>query len=256
MTRDFGYSPEIRFYTYKDKITFVFTGDSSQYQSSTDGITWQMNYTSAPFWLPLDLKFGKVNNTEIAIAFGGNNGVYYSYNGNIFSQSSGFQDRYFSHIEFSDNGIYAITLQSASEANGGHEVLYSSNGAEWSLLGYTPAYTFTSQYNALRSFTASNDRLIATGNNYYAYSDNLSGTLGATWTAVSLEEDQPRDNWYTASSIYKKTSTENFIVYEKSISSGWTDEIKAGITLSSKDSIDVKSTSNFIIANGYGVEIS
>jgi hypothetical protein len=259
MTKNFGYVASIAFSTFKNKIIYHVFGMATQYYSSTDGVTWEANYTDGPYTI-LNLSVEKVNNTEILMAIGqsfsnGDVGTYYSYNGNNMFQSTGYQDHSFTHISSTDNGIYAIAIDQV-ESNGGQKVLYSSNGAVWSLLGTLPAYTFSANYHDQREFIASNDRLIATGYNYYAYSDNLSGTLGTSWTSISVEEAHPRDNWASDGAAYKKTSTENFIVYEKSILSGQTEEIKAGITLSSKDSIDIQSVSNSIIANGYGVEIS
>jgi hypothetical protein len=48
----------------------------------------------------------------------------------------------------------------------------------------------------------------------------------------------------------------HYIIYNKTIASGETHEIKGGVTLSAGDQIRVYSTSNEIITNVYGVEIS
>jgi hypothetical protein len=87
---------------------------------------------------------------------------------------------------------------------------------------------------------------------------------GGTKASISAIEITNSD---TASQTYKvsvvpsldtasESLNKHYIIYNKTIASGETHEIKGGVTLSAGDQIRVYSTSNEIITNVYGVEIA
>jgi hypothetical protein len=130
---------------------------------------------------------------------------------------------------------------------------YSQDGMSWS----QTTIPITADWTELKYV---NDKFIAVRNgSEYIYSED-----GINWNLNSfpISGQYQSVTFGTIGNLINNTQSipqslnKHYAVYNKTIASGETHEIKGGITLSSGDQIRVYSDSPEIIANAYGVEIS
>ncbi len=233
-------------YFYKRALTygndkFVLIGNSNSAAYSTDGITWTL--TTIPgnevYWL--STTYG--NNKFVVV--GDSNSAVYSTDGITWAASTLPSNQYWSSVTYGEGKFVAVALNSDTAA-------YSTDGITWTASTLPSVRSWNSVTYGDGKF------IVVSGFGSAAYSSD-----GITWAEITLPGGV---GWTSVSSGYVDTTqtlqqsipqslNKHIAIYNKSIASGETHEIKGGVTLSAGDQIRVYSTSNEIITNVYGVEI-
>lgn len=241
-------SREWRALAYGDGKFVLTAFNSDSFAYSTDGINWTAGtMPTSTTWSDLtyaDGKFVAISNSTV---------VAYSTNGISWTQATMPLNAYWTSITYGNGKFVAVALLSSSFGST-DAAAYSTDGINWT------ASTMPSSQMWV-GLTYGDGKFVAISGYYdvAAYS-----TDGINWTQTVLPEER---QW--GSLTYRLTDTREFFtesipqslnkhiaIYNKTISSGETHEIKGGITLSAGDQIRVYSDSAEIITNVYGVEIA
>ena len=268
-------------------ITFAY--GSSTFAYSTDGITWasgtmpsSRNWTAAAYG---NNKFvvlaygtniaayspdGIDNWTEATlpdttnwttITYGGgkfvavpllSNQIAYSTDGISWTQVILGTSAFWNSVAYGAGKFVILATYSTTS-------LYSSDGITWTV-GTTPDFNST---GALVNLTYGNEKFVAVSiylaKTFYSV-DGITwqegGALGDITNTFDSVVFGALDVPIASQQQIPQSLNKHVAIYNKSIASGETHEIKGGVTLSAGDQIRVYSTSNEIITNVYGVEIA
>jgi uncharacterized protein (DUF697 family) len=227
-----------RHVAYGNNRFVVVCTSSSESAYSTDGITWTA--TSTGYASFDNLVYG--NDKFVALLYESSNALY-STDGITWTQINMPSNARWYGLTYGNGKFVAIVPFSDKTA-------YSTNGINWTAATMPISEVWTDVAYENNKFVA-----LANGSSTSAYStDGITWQLSTTNSnlfdltsgilSITLQESTPQ------------SSNKHIAIYNKSIASGETHEIKGGVTLSAGDQIRVYSTSNEIITNVYGVEIT
>lgn len=237
--------------TYGNGNFLAISGDGYS-AVSEDGINWSQSLISSSSAPWKDVVYG--GDKFVAITGDADTNVFaYSTNGINWTQGSLPSSRTWKSLAYGD-GKFVIASAMSGLTQTSH-VAYSSDGINWTEY----QLEWFANWNSLNYL---NNAFILIGSTNMAYysSDgiswtnfNLSDISDATWLASSY--GQLGTSQQLQQSVPQSLS-KHIAVHNKIIEPGQTHEIKGGITLSAGDQIRAYSTSQDLIVNVYGTEIS
>ena len=210
---------------------------------STDGISWiETTMPSSAYWNAVTSGGG----TFVAVPYLSSTAAY-STDGITWTAST---IPYFewSSVTYGGGKFVAVAYDSNTGA-------YSTDGITWIETTMPSSMSNFTDWNSV-TYGGGKFVAIAASSSTAAYS-----TDGITWTASSMPSST---YWYSVtysglailSQSVLQSLNKHIAIYNKTIASGETHEIKGGVTLSAGDQIRVYSNSSNIITNVYGVEIA
>lgn len=263
---------EIRVYDVGSSLVASINGNKNETFRSVDGITWRKLFFSRNY-MYLQYQNGKflaheqystngiysldgINWTEISnplinrivsgdnkfVAFG-NSVVYVSEDG--LTWTTHFTPFFYElSVTYFNNNFIAIVFDFSWNMS----VFYSSDGASWNLvnvdnLGYRNSFVAIDDLVLMPSVFVGDSTLYSFDGQNWTSTVNLGNTNNISVNVPKVQ-------------LLLQSLNKHFAIYNKTIASEETHEIKGGITLSAGDQIRVYSDSNEIIANVYGVELS
>lgn len=264
-----AYTPNISY--VNDRFIARLNSDPSKVFESYDGVSWTKNF------------FGYNNK----IVFGNNkfivSSTYPNYNTKFYYSSNGLE---WNAVSNTSDGIisYGNGMFVSSSANGPTKK-YSYDGITWTELSYpgnntSIVYFIGNKFITLYSDWSTYKTLIAVSTDginwtsseisgiYYgqAYIEDVFIIIGmsnsaysydtTTWTVFDYTPHSNISLITTHTQQIPQSLNKHWIIYNKTILSGETHEIKGGIVLSAGDQIRAYSSSNEVIVNVYGVELS
>lgn len=272
---------------YGNGVFVVVGSDTVGSAHSFDGINWFNNIDLNP---NSSFRFNKVaygDGVFVAIPINYNeNRILYSYDGITWNQSFIFSSGNWDSITYGNDKFVAFSNEGmgAYSYDGINWYQYWSPAPPWSsmrALTYIdgvffviPAWSSTGYYSsdgiiwtsvsvpgnaAWVAATSTNNKAFITGygNQIISSSDGINWSVSQVrFTFYTGVAAGPIEVQQTLTQSIPQSLNKHVAIHNKTIVSGETHEIKGGITLSAGDQIRAYSTSDDIIVNVYGVEIS